>query len=149
MGGDSYWYFVAYEKNAQDALDKLREREFRAGRYRPAMDEIAFREPALFAQAPGPQHDSPEDAYEDAAPSGTASILDLEWACSGKPEDNCATLIEPAVVEELYGTPTPCRAQVEADLRVLGRLERGQGCYFPIYSDGVPTELFFGGVSFD
>jgi hypothetical protein len=37
MGGHPYWYFVPFQPNAQVALDELREREFRAGRYSPVM----------------------------------------------------------------------------------------------------------------
>ena len=33
MGVDSYWHYVPYEEEANNALQKLREREFEAGRY--------------------------------------------------------------------------------------------------------------------
>ena len=37
MGGEPYWYFVPYQSNIQAALDSLRAREFKAGRYNPVM----------------------------------------------------------------------------------------------------------------
>ena len=35
MGAHPYWYFVKYQSNLQKALDELRDREFKAGRYNP------------------------------------------------------------------------------------------------------------------
>jgi hypothetical protein len=35
MGGHAYWYLVPYESNVQDALDRLRDREFKAGPLQP------------------------------------------------------------------------------------------------------------------
>ena len=37
MGGEPYWYFVPYQPNIQAALDALRAREFKAGRYNPVL----------------------------------------------------------------------------------------------------------------
>ena len=53
MGGHAYWYTVPYQADSQRALDTLREREFRAGRYNPVMRSIEFSEPAFSAQTPG------------------------------------------------------------------------------------------------
>ena len=37
MGANPYFYFTPYQENIQRALDQLREQEFRAGHYDPAM----------------------------------------------------------------------------------------------------------------
>jgi len=58
MGGEPYWYFVPYQPDFQKALDELREREFRAGRYNPVIDFLEFDEPAFSKQKPGAQHAS-------------------------------------------------------------------------------------------
>ena len=43
MGAEPWDYFVPYENDIQAALDKLRQREFRAGRYRGSEDHPANR----------------------------------------------------------------------------------------------------------
>lgn len=82
MGADPYFYVVDYDEDVEAALERLREREFKAGRYRPAVDwpqdYLGGPEPK---PAPGAQHDSIDAVFEEAAeeghPDGTASILDL------------------------------------------------------------------------
>ena len=37
MGADPYFYYVDYEEDKNNALQKLRQREFEAGRYAPVM----------------------------------------------------------------------------------------------------------------
>ena len=51
MGGHPYWYVVAYDANLEAALERLREREFRAGRYNPVMPFIPF---PITASSPSP-----------------------------------------------------------------------------------------------
>src|SRR5215469_1182588 len=77
MGVHAWYYLVAYRENIQEALECLREREFRAGRYFPAMLELTF---SLEDPPPGPgsQHASIAAAREEAAEDGTKSILDFE-----------------------------------------------------------------------
>ncbi len=41
MGAEAWDYFVPYEANIQAALEKLRQREFRAGRYRGSEENLA------------------------------------------------------------------------------------------------------------
>ena len=70
-------YFVPYEGDIQAALDKLKEREFRAGRYNPAMRSIPFPvDPG--GPAPGAKHASVEAARAAAEEDGTRSILDMD-----------------------------------------------------------------------
>ena len=77
MGGHPWMYFVPYEGDLQAALDKLKERELRAGRYNPAMPSIPFPvDPA--EPAPGAKHASVEAARAAADADGTRSILDMD-----------------------------------------------------------------------
>ena len=55
MGGEPYWYFVPYQPNIQAALDALRAREFKAGRYNPVMPFQRFPVDAD-SPAPGNKH---------------------------------------------------------------------------------------------
>jgi hypothetical protein len=75
MGAQPYWYYTNYQADLNLALQDLREREFLAGRYRPATEflfPITESTPAL-----GSQHPSIEDAIEASQESGTCSILDI------------------------------------------------------------------------
>jgi hypothetical protein len=63
MGGSPYWYFVAYEKDVNNALQTLREREFEAGRYHPVLRFPAF--PVTESSPrPGAQHRSIKAAWD-------------------------------------------------------------------------------------
>ena len=85
MGADPYFYFVPYQKDIQAALQALRETEFKAGRYDPAMrmaDPPSYTFQMRFPPdeswpTPGAQHASIEEALEASEESGTGSILDL------------------------------------------------------------------------
>jgi len=146
MGGHAYWYYVPYQPNIQTALDALREREFRAGRYNPVMPFIDFPlEPD--APAPGNQHRTIADALEDSAEDGTRSILDLERV--GMKPDFCTVVAVPASeLEGLYGTANPTREMVE-DMEFFEEVDRGHGVYVVLYENDQPSEILFAGVSFD
>lgn len=66
-----------YRPDKAAALAALREREFQAGRYFPAMDSPPFPVTPT-SPAPGPQHGSIDEAVEEAEEIGTRSILDFE-----------------------------------------------------------------------
>jgi hypothetical protein len=61
MGAAAWDYFVPYEANIQAALEKLRQREFRAGRYRGSEENLA----------------TIEEVLENMDADGTGSILDM------------------------------------------------------------------------
>ncbi|MFO0876244.1 MAG: hypothetical protein U0840_02635 [Gemmataceae bacterium] len=147
MGAHPYWYTVKYEGDVEVALHKLREREFRAGRYNPVMPFIRF--PIdLNAPSPGVQHESIEEAMVEADADGTRSILDILGI--GEQADFCtAGPLSDEVLEDLYGTTQPTREQVEANLEFLEEVERGQAVYILLYHDGKPDEVMFAGYSFD
>jgi hypothetical protein len=147
MGAHPYWYVVKYQPDTDAALQALREREFSAGRYNPVMPFIDF-PIGPNSQAPGAQHDSIEEAMEDADADGTRSILDLDHI--GDEPDFCTAVpLDEAVLQDLYGTTRPTRAQVEANMDFLEDVERGHGVVITLYRDGEPDELMFAGYSFD
>jgi hypothetical protein len=147
MGAHPYWYAVKYRPEVDEALDELREREFRAGRYNPVMPFIEF--PITPASpAPGAQHESIEEALADSDADGTRSILDI-FGIADEPDFSVAYPLPPEVLQDLYGTTQPSLAMVEANMDFLEDVERGQCVYIACYTGGTPTELFFAGYSFD
>lgn len=146
MGGDPYWYFVKYNKDINQALQELREREFKAGRYRPAaFVEFPINEDS---PSPGPQHSSIDEAFEASEPDGTASILDIMKI--GEEPDYCvAARASDELLEELYGTTRPTHEMIEDGLDILSDVDRGQALYVVVYKDDKPSEIFFCGYSFD
>jgi hypothetical protein len=132
MGAEPWDYFVPYEANIQSALDRLREREFRAGRFRGSeMRPVSI-----------------EDAVIAMDADGTASILDIDHVAD-EPEF-CAVAPVPADrLIEHFGTDRPTREMVEQGEDLFEDIERGQGVYIVVYKDGAPSELYFAGYSFD
>lgn len=149
MGGHPWFYVVDYDSDPGRALELLRQREFRAGRYNPAMPFPPF-PIGPETPSPGPKHRSIEEAREAAAEDGTRSILDIE-AISGQPDYCMAAPLDPEILLGIYGTDRPSREMVEEDdYEFLEALEeRGQGCYFALYEEDRPTFLLFAGYSFD
>jgi hypothetical protein len=132
MGAEPWDYFVPYEEDIQAALEKLRLREFRAGRYRGSEEDPATIEEVL------------ENMDED----GTGSILDIT-RIADEP-DFCAVAPLPAdELVRLFGTNQPTREMIERNLDFYEDIDRGQGIYIIAYKDGKPSEIFFGGYSFD
>lgn len=147
MGGHPYWYFVPFQPNAQVALDELREREFRAGRYSPVMLFPPF-PLGPDSPAPGNKHRSIAAAMDDAEESGTRSILDLNTI--GEEAAFCtARRMQPEELHELFGTDKPTREMVEGNMDFFEQIERGQGVCFVVYANDRLAEIFFAGYSFD
>jgi hypothetical protein len=147
MGAHAYWYTVKYNADTDAALQSLRDREFRAGRYNPVVPFPDF--PVTpNSPSPGSQHDSIEEAMEESDADGTRSILDISQIGS-EPDFCTATPLPDDVLEELYGTTRPTRAVVEANMDFLEDVDRGHAVYVTLYRDGQPDELLFAGYSFD
>ena len=156
MGASPYFYFVDHEPNVQAALDKLREREFKAGRYNPVMPFPRF--PVdLNSPGPGARHATIDEALEASDADGTRSILDLDHV-SDEPfdpdseSDDFGSLspLGDDVLEEYFGTTEPTREQVDDGVwDIFELLERGMGIYIVVYEAGKPSELFIAGYSFD
>jgi hypothetical protein len=147
MGGEPYWYFVPYQEDVMRALQELRAREFEAGRYNPVIWCPEF--PITDASpAPGRQHATIDEAVREAEADGTRSILDI-MEVGPRPDFNTAFPLSVKQLETLYGVAKPSREQVEKNLRFLDLVDRGQCAYFVLYADGAPSEIVFGGISFD
>lgn len=148
MGAHPWFYLTPYQDDIRKAMLELREREFRAGRYNPA---VAF--PDMSDEAPGAQHDSIEEAREAADADGTRSIVDMDDISAGPadPDDppfGLVSRVPPEVLLELYGTAQPTK-QMIADMTFLEEIERGTGVYIVVYDQGKPSEICFAGYSYD
>ena len=147
MGGHPWFYFVEYEPDVGAALQKLRRREFEAGRYNPAVDFPDF--PVRpESPAPGAQHGSIEEAQEEADADGTRSILDMERVAD-EPDFGAVAPLPRETLLELFGTAEPTREMVEGSEELFDMPERGQGVYVIAYEGGRPSEIFFAGYSYD
>jgi hypothetical protein len=147
MGGHPWFYFVDYEANVNAALQKLRQREFQAGRYNPAVDFPEF-PVGKESPSPGAQHGSIEEAIEDADADGTRSILDMEGVAD-TPDYGVAAPLPEEDLLTLFGTDKPTREMIEDSDDLYEVLERGQGVYIVVYDGSQPSEIFFAGYSFD
>ena len=147
MGAHPFWYTVKYDPDTNAALQQLRQREFRAGRYNPVMPFPDFPVTPM-SPAPGAQHSSIEEAMEDSDADGTRSILDI-MRVGFEPDFCTAVPLADDVLLALYGTTRPTRPAVEANMDFLEDIERGQAVYVTLYRDDKPHELLFVGYSFD
>jgi hypothetical protein len=98
--------------------------------------------------APGAEHDSIEEAFEDADADGTRSILDM-MQVSATPDYNAVAPLPEEDLINLFGTDKPTHEMIEESDELYEMLERGQGRYVIVYRDGQPSEIFFAGYSFD
>jgi hypothetical protein len=147
MGGHLWFYLVDYEADINAALQKLRLREFQAGRYNPVVWFPQFPVNPQFP-SPGPQHRSIEKAVEASNEDGTRSILDMERV--SKTPDYCAVAPLPEeTLLEFFGTNKPTDEMVENSDELFESLERGQGVYIVVYNNDQPSGIFFAGYSFD
>ena len=147
MAGQLWWYAVPYQPDAQAALDALREREFRAGRYFPAVERPTFPVTPQ-SPAPGAQHGSIEEAVEAAEETGTRSILDFEEIATTD-ADWGIHLFPTTQLRRLSGTAQPTLAQVEGNQALTEWIGRGEGYLITTYDAGQPSHLYFFGYSFD
>lgn len=148
MGGHPYWYFVPYENDVQHALDTLREREFKAGRYHPVIPFLKFGSPDFLKQQPGARHRDIDDAMNAAAEDGTRSILDVSRV-GEKTDYGVAALVPNAQLREWFGTERPTRDMLEDANDLFESIDRGRCVYVVVYEDDRPKELFFAGYSYD
>jgi hypothetical protein len=147
MGAEPYFYTVKYQPDIKAALQELREREFRAGRYNPVIPFLNF-PIGPNSPAPGARHASMAAAFNAAGADGTRSIIDLAHI-SEEPEMGAVTPLTDDELEELFGTTHPTRAMVEENYDIWERLDRFQGVYIILYKDDQPDEIYFAGYSCD
>ena len=132
MGAEPWDYFVPYEQDVEVALNKLRQAEFEAGRYRGSeMNPSTI-----------------EEAFANMGADGTGSILDITGV-SELPDFSAVTPLPRETLEELFGTDKPTREMIQTNMDFYEDIERGQGVYIIAYKDGRPSEIFFAGYSFD
>ena len=132
MGAEPWAYFVPYEEDIQTVLEKLKEEEFKAGRFRYSEEN-----PATI-----------EEALEIADADGTGSILDIDRV-DDEPDFGVVVPLASERLVELYGTDQPTRDMIRANMEFYEEIERGQGIYLVVFEDGKPSEIFFGGYSYD
>ena len=146
MGASEWMYFTPYEPDAEAALQRLRQAEFAAGRYGP---RTRVGGAIQWLRRAGRRARTIDDAVEYAAEDGTHSILDIQRT-SGHEEFAAAVPLSKHRVEEVYGTNEPSQAQVrQSSAMLLDQIPRWSAVYFPVYTDGNPTELAFLGCSGD
>ena len=145
MGGEPYYYIVPFDGGPASALEALRQREFRAGRYNPVLD---FPMEASDA-SPGAQHASIDEARGAAGEAGTRSILDIVDIADA-PDYCSASPVDAEDLLEYCGTTTPSREVVERQLsELLTNIERGMAAFVVLYEGEYPTEILFIGYSYD
>jgi hypothetical protein len=132
MGGEPWSCFTEHDANTQRALDRLRNEEFTAGRFRYAEEN-----PSTI-----------EEALEIADADGTASILDIE-RISDEPDFGCAAPFSAKELIQFFGTEKPTRDDVEQAEDYWDDIERGQARYAVVFADGKPSEIYFAGYSYD
>jgi hypothetical protein len=132
MGAEPWAYFVPYEADVQAALDRLKEREFRAGRF-----QSGAKAPTTIAEA-----------RKFAGAGGTGSILDMDRVAA-EPDYFAVAPLSPQRLPGLFGSERPTREMIESNHDFYEEIERGQGIYIVVYADGEPAEIFFAGYSFD
>lgn len=168
MGSFPYYYFCKYQEDIEGALQNLRQYEFNAGRYEPAMFDSglsmsSFRfPPDENSVAPGAKHSSIDEAVEAADGEGTGSILDIQ-RIADKPDVLASSPLSSEFLMRFFGTERPTRELVE---RVIVNEEplseedddsldawddfadevgTHAGCHFIVYANEQPSEIFFMG----
>ena len=164
MGSHPYCYFTPYREDIGEALQVLRQLEFAAGHYDPALQsasppvytfQLRF-PPGDHWPSPGAQHTTIEKALGAGEAEGTGSILDI-MRISGQPDFCSASPVAHSDLVELFGAIEPTKEAVnltflETNGNGWGYLEfipRGQARYILVFKDNKPDEIFFLGFSFD
>lgn len=174
MGSHPYFYFTKYQPDINSALQALRQQEFEAGRYDPAMN---MHNPSMWmflfnfppdtqSISPGARHNSIEAALEDAEDSGTGSILDIQ-KISDSPEFLASWALSADETLALFGTNKPTKQMVEDIILGEGepdhweetgyniwdkfwdKIGRGESRHIILYENDQPSEIFFIGYSVD
>jgi hypothetical protein len=161
MGGHPYWYVVPYESDIDAALQRLKQREFEAGRYNPVIRFLEF-PIGPNSPSPGRQHASIEEAIEATEADGTRSILDtmrgvLPVPYKTDPDPTNMDDLPFAGVSPLseadriafFGDVRPSREAVENSDALWHHLQRGTAIYVVLFANGEPHEIYFAGISFD
>ncbi len=151
MGGEPYYYIVEYEEDLQGVLDKLREREFKAGRYNPVIADLSSHmdKQKYLKLKPGAKHKTIDAAREAAQESGTRSILDIV-RIDKEPNYEVASPVDTSALQSAFGTEKPSEDMLEEGISdILGDIDRGMCKYFFLYKGSKPVKICFAGYSYD
>ena len=148
MGGEPYHYFVPFETDLQKVLDRLREREFAAGRYYTPNSDMDWAAQQFLNQEPPAKPRSMDEAIKAAGESGTRSILDIT-SIAQAPDYGVASPLEDGVLISLYGTDKPSPQMVRENMNFWKKIGRGMCRYIILYKDAKPVEICFAGYSYD
>ena len=132
MGAEPWSYYAPFEQSVRAALETLRQRVFKSGKFRGSEMNPA----------------TPEEAIQNMDADGTGSILDI-LGVSATPDFSSVSPLPEADLISLYGTSQPTREMIESNMDFYDDIERGQGIYIVVYKGGKPDEYFFAGYSFD
>jgi len=152
MGAEFWSYFVPYQDDIRAALEALREREFRAGRFH--QPPLIY--PGFFGKMFGRQPSKPKppksirEAIQiaDTNAEGTRSILDME-RISDTPTSGALSSMPQDELRRIFGTEQPTREMVEQSEKLTERIDRGQGIYVVTHRQGKPDGIYFAGYSYD
>jgi hypothetical protein len=155
MGATPWWYVVDYIPDINYVLQNLRQQEFQAGRYYPAISYEFFPiTPEYTNPFPGAQHDSIEDAITDADADGTQSILDIREVSNDRSPGTTSPL-ESLELLHVFGTEFPNIDDI-GDIdeenfpdEIFDFIDRGESVYVLLYKDSVPKKILFVGYSYD
>jgi hypothetical protein len=163
MGASGWGYFVPYQPNIDQALQKLREEVFRRGEYflRPPMDinpdDYADMPEEIREQVPNwiereksfQQPTTIADLMKWNAEEGTHSILDIK-RISSVPDFGAAAPFSTEELTELFGTEQPSQSMVIEKAETIRSLrERYQATYIIVFKNNIPDEIYFTGYSGD
>lgn len=140
MGAESYKRTTRYQHDVSQALSELQRHVFEVGEYRYS-DEVK----AIGSQG------SIDDARELAAEEGTKSVLDI-YGISDSPDIAQACPLTEDELLAWFGT-----TQIEEDdiekvdhcAEFWRSIGRGEARYLVLYQDGVPSQYYFAGYTFD
>jgi hypothetical protein len=164
MGASGWSYFTPWQQNADEALQELRKRVFREGRYGRigrwrempgALDARRRGLPmpqwfilkglmgvwAAFDLVQGTRGGATvEEAVARAGQDGTHSILDITDGISKTPNFGTAFPAPERWLIDAYGTSRPTRQMVEKGFRPADDLERWSCVFFAVWDDGESAE---------
>src|ERR1043166_202063 len=160
MGATGWNYFAPYQADVEAALQKLRADVFERGEYgqtqgipsevlatmppevREAMQKLRDLETQRLG-GPSREFGSIDELLEAAAEDGTNSILDIQHT-SSSPDFGAAWPARADVVQRVFGSECPSRAQVEVHAGKISEaqeLERWQAVYVLVYDQGSPLRF--------
>jgi hypothetical protein len=145
MGAEPWDYYVPYREDVPAAMEDLKQQEFAAGRYDRGMGWDK------------PPAASIGEALDNAHEEGTSSILDITTVSDDTYDpdlgDHPFSIVFPmsdAQLVEHYGTTKPTRTDLKRAGEFPEWVDRGFGVYVIVHDDaGQPSEIYFGGYSFD